>query len=421
MKLKLLGILVILLALFFTTTRQVPSFMNKSTYVIAGDAEGYYLYLPAWFLSGGYGGVQPISAQIPRVPETGNVFSKYTCGVALMELPFFLATTAIVKATGRVARPDGYSSHYSYALNFAAAFYTLFGLVLLFTVLSCYFGTFPTLVALATILWGTNLHYYMVVEPGHSHVYSFFLFCLIIYAAHGRDQRRNVWIGWLALALATFIRPTNAIMVFYLLFAWRWAGGSPRQLRKTIVDERLPILGAAILFLVLMTFQVLQWREMSGGPMFYSYTGEGFVYWYRPKLFRVLFDVQNGFFIYAPAMLLGVVGMWLGRHNKYVHSALTGIILTIATYIFASWWAWWFGGAYGHRCYVEYLALLSFSIAFLTRWIIDRKRNLVLVGYFTLIAFLIYYSIGMARAYEAPWDGPEWTWSAYLNVLATLF
>jgi len=84
---------------------------------------------------------------------------------------------------------------------------------------------------------------------------------------------------------------------------------------------------------------------------------------YRPKIPDVLFDVQNGLFLYSPLVLLMIVGIFLGLRKKNFQAPATLIIFSIATYMFASWWAWWFGGAFGPCCYVEYYALLAFPLA----------------------------------------------------------
>lgn len=88
--------------------------------VLWSDAEGYYLYLPALFIYGGFEKV-PVrtEVQFPKYPGTDKHFTKYTYGVALMQAPFFAAAHAIAKAGGKA---DGYSSFYVYGVLCAAFF-----------------------------------------------------------------------------------------------------------------------------------------------------------------------------------------------------------------------------------------------------------------------------------------------------------
>ena len=57
--------------------------------VIWSDAEGYYLYLPAVFIYGGFEGIPyRTTVQFSNYPGTEKVFTKYTCGVAMLEMVY---------------------------------------------------------------------------------------------------------------------------------------------------------------------------------------------------------------------------------------------------------------------------------------------------------------------------------------------
>ncbi|MBL0009093.1 MAG: hypothetical protein IPP25_18465 [Saprospiraceae bacterium] len=116
--------------------------------------------------------------------------------------------------------------------------------------------------------------------------------------------------------------------------------------------------GAFLFFLP----QLMYWKEMTGHWLYYSYTEEGFKYWNEPKIAAVLFDVQNGLFLYSPLVLLMMTGIVMGLFKKNFQAPVVLLIFSIATYFFASWWAWWFGGAFGHRCYVEFTPYWPFHL-----------------------------------------------------------
>jgi hypothetical protein len=105
--------------------------------------------------------------------------------------------------------------------------------------------------------------------------------------------------------------------------------------------------------------QLFYWKYITGQWVFYSYTGYGFSHWKSPYIGSVLFSIQNGFFVYSPIMLFAVLGLGLGLKKKIHSSPGVSLILLISIYLFASWEAWWFGGAYGHRAFIDLFPFLS--------------------------------------------------------------
>jgi len=59
------------------------------------DMEGYYIYLPATFIYGGFDQVKVADKEYlkPFSETNPKIYTKYTCGVALMEAPFFCLHT----------------------------------------------------------------------------------------------------------------------------------------------------------------------------------------------------------------------------------------------------------------------------------------------------------------------------------------
>lgn len=266
---------------------------------------------------------------------------------------------------------------------------------------------------LLATFFGTNLFHYTTREMSISHVYSFCLFAFVAWHLP-RFYEKTSWtnaallggaLGWTIL-----IRPTNAlILLFVLLYdVYSWQA---LKARIQFYLSNWPKLGAAFVFLFP---QMLYWHEMTGSWVRYSYTDEKFIYWNKPKILDVLFDVQNGLFLYSPMVLLMVLGIFVGlKERKYQAPALL-LIFCLATYIFASWWAWWFGGAFGHRCYVEYYALLALPLAGVFEKIF-APRNVVLRWLvLAVVVFLMYYGIKLSFLYNhlpGPWDGADWRWN----------
>jgi hypothetical protein len=151
---------------------------------------------------------------------------------------------------------------------------------------------------------------------------------------------------------------------------------------------------------------------MTGKWLYYSYDGEGFVYWKNPKILAVLADTQNGLFVYSPVLLLSVAAMFMSPKDK--RTQVLGIATTfwLATYMFASWWVWNFGAAYGHRCYIEYFPLFAFPLAvFIEK--IRAKGTIHAIVLTPLLMLFVLYSVGLTRINDKNgiWCGDKWRWN----------
>jgi hypothetical protein len=379
------------------------------------DAEGYYLYLPGVFSLPSVHHVKPVSMWL-QVNDWGAPVIKYTCGVAVFEAPLFLVARTVADSQG-VDRRDIFQDYYCWAIYATAFLVAWAGLWLLQRALRQR-GFAEPVVALTLVgtLFGTNLFHYIIREPGMSHVYSFCLMAALAWHTPRFYARPSLVrgallggiFGWLIL-----IRPTAVAALPFVVFydIYRLTDVRPRLLFLLRQWQALAV-GAVVGFLFL-SLQLAYWHELTGHWISYSYRNEGFPYWMHPKIAAVLFDSQNGLFIYSPLVLLSMVGLVLGwRERRFQAPALT-LIFVIITYVFASWWAWWFGGAFGHRCYVEYYALLAFPLAGTFEKLLALRSRAVRSLAFAGIAFLLFYALRLDFLYEhsRPWDGADWRWS----------
>ncbi len=388
--------------------------------VIWSDCEGYYSYLPAVFNIGDVHKL-PEGSMNARKNDRGEVVIKYTAGVSYFQLPFFLGARYYCDTHG-IERSDYFNRHYSRAIALAGVVAAWLGLLFLFKALkNLDFSRLITWLTLIVVFFGTNLFHYTTKEMGMSHAYSFCLFAVLLWHLpffYKNPNWRNslilgVLCGWIVL-----IRPTNIVPLllvplynvdsFAALSArFRWFGAIWQQL--------LAVVAAA---LVMVFPQMLYWREMTGKWLLYSYGGEGqqedFRYWNHPKIADVLFDVQNGLFLYSPLVLLMVLGMLTNWRKTALQSKTLLFIFVVSTYIFASWWAWWFGGAFGHRSYVELYAFFALPTAGILHQIWQLRSAFVKYSLLALIAFLTFYSVRMSILYTklpGPWDGADWRWN----------
>lgn len=389
--------------------------------LIWSDMEGYYVYLPATFIYGDFDKVQVRDKDYLKVlPGTNKIYTKYTCGAAILEAPFFLAAHAL---SGPLGYPsDGHSAIYSYGLMMAGVFYMLAGLLLLWPVVRRHFSRASTTVALTGLLFGTNLYYYTFFQPAMSHVYGFFLFAALLWLTERLlADTGNKWYwallglvaGWLVL-----VRPTNGVVLLYPLYRW-W---QETRDKKAFLRSHIPHLALAAGFGIMIFIpQLLYWKYMTGNWITWSYTNEGFIYWKAPKLFKVLFGAWNGWILYSPIVLFPLAGIFMGLRRDQLGERGMLAVMAISTYLFASWWAWWFGGAFGHRCYVEFYALLALPFAAVAEKLLRRKAGMATLA--VLCAICIYANLEFTYHYSvsAPWDGQNWTYENVWGEIRRLF
>ena len=379
--------------------------------IMGQDSLGYYQFLPALFIKGDL-------KHLPwaTVLENGNHLSLFHIGVAILEAPFFLVAHLSSIAFGLEA--DGHSVLYLHALFIAASFYLALGLYFSYKLLKSQFKPSLALTTVVLIYLGSNLVFYSAKDVGMSHVYSFFLFASFIYCTPGflaNPNWKNSSIISLLLTLIILIKPNNGILLFYvLLYDVRNLQGLWTRFRF-FQSNMLKIAWMILLAATTIFPQLLYWKTVTGDWIVYSYgfKDEGFN-WLAPELWNVLFSHQNGWLLYSPLMVFALIGLFWGAVKRVSNFGLTGLILLLAWYIFASWWNWWFGAAYGHRAFVEYSALLMLPFAFFLERIQEKHLS---KWFYTISGILVFINIRMMSVYHPPWDGPDWTWSSFLELL----
>lgn len=392
--------------------------------MLSWDSLGYYLYLPAVAVNHSFENLDtrpdngnPDTYTFRPYPGTKRVFTKYTYGVALMESPFFLISRWLHKLRYH-DEPGFYSPGYMKSIIVSGAFYLAAGLFILGLLLLRYFSL-PVVILSELIIWlGTNLLYYSSFAIGFSHVYSFFLItCILCLTPLMYESRSVVYVFLLAvlLGIVTVIRPTNAVVAFYIFFydVHSWA-----QLRVRVI-YLIKMWPQLLLFPVCgflaWTPQFAYWHYVSGHWLLYSYEQEGFIYWKNPKMLSVLFHPQNGFFLFAPLMLLSMAGLYMILRRKQHSAPVILLIFLLTDYICGSWWYWNFGAAYGFRPYIDLLPLLVLPLAYFLSVASHWRLPVRAVG-LTIIVFLLLLSLRLQQIYSYPWQGPDWGWKDILRI-----
>ena len=380
------------------------------------DPLGYYQWLPWTFFHGDWSAM-PYVHYLPN----GNGLSLFTMGVAILQAPFFLLAWLYCELTGTTA--TGFELPFVFARLLAASAYTAGGISLIFWMLRRRVDTLSGWMTCGAILFATTLYFYTVHEGGMSHAYSFFLITWVVYLTYRMveaprwDRLLALFIG---LSLIILIRPLNGIIAVFVVFA----GSEIRtaistRLRWFIQHPKTSITGALVAAAMWLP-QLFYWQMQTGSWLVFTYgkKNESFDF-SDPHLIETLFSFQNGWFPYTPVMLLAV-GMLLWQTWKGSGDArVTVVVWCTVWYVYASWWCWWLGSAYGYRGFLELYALFAFPLAALLAR--PLRHTYFRIPTILLLLLLVQLNIRLGHLYQYPWEAPYWDWSklgdVYLKAL----
>ncbi len=364
--------------------------------MISWDVSGYYWYLPAIFIYKDLKGLNfsdsirnaygcsPDNQQITYLPDSTKVL-KYSSGMAVQYLPFFLTANLLAKPLGFEA--DGFSTPYQLAIQIGALLMMMLGLWYLRKLLLEYFKDSTVAWTLFFLVLGTNYLNYAAIDVGMTHGWLFTWYCLLMYHSHRfykkPDYKRAAFIG-LILGVMALTRPTEVIAVLIPL------GWGLNLLSWKAVQERILFFihhGSRFLLLfVLMCavgcLQLLYWKYATGHWLVYSYGDQHFT-WTRPHLFLYTINFRCGWLIYCPMMILPYIGFLFLMKRKEVCWTLA-IFSICYLWIVTAWDIWWYGG----RAMIQGYAVLMFPFAALIEFVNTRTLTRII---FYPIAFVCLY------------------------------
>ncbi len=397
--------------------------------IIEADAKGYYAYLPAVFIyhdlnlgffdsieNGKY--YNRCMFYDYRTGAHGKTINKYYCGTALAQLPFFLVAHAIAHLTG--ADADGYSKIYPVCISIAAIIYLITGLIYFIAVMKHYnLSPWTVVFTLFATVFGTNLFYYTVGEPALSHIYSFaFITMFFYYSVRYFSTPKPGYITVLGalLGIIILIRPVNGLIIFI----WPFAAGGFRQLRDglaTAFKHTIHLSSALFLCVAIISIQLILYKISTGHFFVYSYGGEGFVFT-QPHIADILFSYKKGLFLYTPMYLLAFTGLYFIRKISPFSFYSWLLFFLLITYVFSSWWNWYYGGSFSSRVYVEFLSLFMLLLAVTLQNIRKKAIKYVyitLIGLFIIICQVQTYQY---RYYYIHWENmtKEKYWDVFMRV-----
>ena len=346
---------------------------------ISWDVSGYYFYLPAIFIYKDLKKVgfletihqqyQPAGSPYQAFQhESGNFVMKYSAGMAVQYLPFFLTAHALAAPLGYPA--DGFSRPYQVAISLGSILVAILGLWFMRRILSTYFEDKIVAATLLIIALATNYLDYSAINGAMTHNYLFTLYALLIWATIQFYERpgyvKALAIG-LLIGLAALTRPTEAIACIIPLL---WGVGTNWQAKERLsffVRHWKKLAVAAFACAAVGSIQLLYWKYVSGDWVVYSYQDQGFS-WLKPHIRNGLFSYRAGWLMYTPVMVFALLGfITLIRIQRPLFWATFSFSL-LFIYIAFAWDIWWYGGSLGQRSMVQAYAVLAFPLASFVDW-----------------------------------------------------
>jgi len=379
--------------------------------VIVHDVISYYAYLPAAVIFHDLD-FKFINDHRPEFQgkiwynnsPIGKPVLRMTLGLAILWMPFFLLGHILALILGVAA--FGYSWPYSLSIFVATLFYLAIGLIFLRKILLKYFPDWIIAITLILIVAATNLMYYVISEPGMSHVYSFAMVTIFLFSTLKWIDKPTIFLSiilGLLAGLIVLIRPVNGLV---LLFPALLGINSFSGIKNRVVNNWKFIVIAAVSCFLMILPQIIYWKMQTGQFLFNSYQESNKFYFLQPHVMSGLLGFRKGWLIYTPVMFFALAGLFVVE--KYVKGFKNALLafLVIFIYVIFSWWCWWYGGSFGSRPMIEAYGILAVPLAASLAFLLQRK---IWIKVFTgvILAAFIYlnqFQMGQYRTSLLHWD-----------------
>lgn len=369
-------------------------FYGPIPFILTADLFGHYLYLPMVFdqhslvlsdlsypeqINNTYS-VSPALYQFVQA-ESGNYFTKYTSGWAILQAPFYLIAEVWANIAGE--KTDGFTYPYQVMIYVGSWFYAMLGLIFTRKVLLHFFTDGMTSLLLFLLVFGTNLFFMFFRSVGQSNIFAFFLVALLIHVIILFYKNPTWKLGFalgLVWGLLVSVRPPDGILGL-LIFLWNinsWQDFKNR-FRWFTVEKRKLTLSLMVGFLIMLLPQMLYWYSATGSPIINSYSnnnGEGFDF-FDPYLFEFLFSFRKGWLVYTPLMLFAFIGAIL-MIRKNSSGRVMAIVSVLFLYVIASWTCWWYGSGLGSRAAIDMYVICLVFIGVVFNHVHKRELKIVI-------------------------------------------
>lgn len=356
------------------------------------DTKQYYAYLPQFFIEHDMDFNNRGDYWLDVLPN-GKLFMKYSCGVAILEAPFFLIAWVISVIAG-IPINAGYSTLFIEFIHYGTLLYFLLGLIFLRKTLKHFeFSELVISITLVCVFFGTNLFHYILGQGLMTHGFLFSLHSIFIYLIIKFYKSPSVFtsilVGLIG-GLIALIRPTE-IVCFVVFGLWGVSSFVAFKDRILYLMKQYKFLVVIVVsFIIVWIPQMLYWKHVSGSYLLYSYTGEKLMF-DSPKIYEIIFSPRNGLVPYCPIVLLFLVSLFVPKFNR---KGSIGIVLFVGLniYLASCWWCWWYGGSFGSRALVQIFPYLAITFAGLLQFIYSKSykfQNAIKICTTSLIVFFV--------------------------------
>jgi hypothetical protein len=388
--------------------------------LITCDGLGYYAHLRSLFIDGDlhyaneFRDYNPLLHGVPN-PETitctKHVHNKYTIGLPLLWLPFFLLAhifTILLNLFGLNIPLNGYSVLYHFFISFGSIFYGLIGLTLIYRILMKFFNRSVSLITVSAITLGTNIIYYIGSDTTMSHAISLFTVTWFIYL--WLNNRNNYTVKYMIISgfstgIMSLVRLQNILFLILPVIDLFIELIQSKSFPQNLIWKRfIRICVFIFTFLLVLLPQFVVWKILYGKFVLYSYQGEGFNF-LHPQIYNSLLSPLHGLIYWNPVILISLIGLVLFIKKQRKTGFMFAIAFLLQLYLNASWSFWSFGSSFGNRGFVNCSFVFAIGLAMLLS-VLKRSSSIILYITLTLLVFwnlifMLQYSAGMI-SYNEP-------------------
>jgi hypothetical protein len=411
-------ILLSLSIIYFHT--KVPKITHfEYNYELSYDVTSYYIYLPMTFIYNDPGNKttkidslftkykwSPTLYQIHHT-DLGTRVPNYTTGMSYYYLPFFAIAHLWAKNTDKYP-PDGFSFPYQYCISWGTILIGLIGIFLLRKFLIRFFIDPVVCLVLLWLVLGTNYFSEALNNSLQPHFMQFTLYALLLLLTDNwhRNQKGStaffigIVTGWLTIA-----RPSDILcLIIPLLYGIRDFTSFKNKI-KLVRQNHTHFLLLIIGGLIPLIPQMIYWKLYTGHFIYFSYKNtEGFDF-LEPHIWQVLFSFKKSLFIYTPILIVAVFGFFFLRKRYPNHFLFVTVFILCNFYLLSSWAAWWNGGSFGMRYFVQSYAVLSIPVGVaIEKLIATRFTKYILALPLLFFVFLNLFQTWQFEHYIIPDD-----------------
>jgi hypothetical protein len=406
---------------------------------VFGDGLGYYTPLRSLLFDGNlrvdneyqyyaqaavnFGGASRVPGPIPE-------FSKYTLGLGVVLLPFFLLGHLLALLLAQLGVPvevNGMTWPYELLYCLGSLSLGICALVLAYQVACRYVSPTASAIAVGGIWFASPLTYYLCVEVSMSHGISAFLIALFLWITVTQPwltQRKWVIFLGMILGLAAWVRPQD-ILFFSVPGLIGWLGietpGEPtrpftfpwqRLKQPQFLTAIAMVLGVALLMQIPQILIYLwQYQGLSKIPYLEEGQARGYggsFHWGQPALWQVLFSGHRGLFTWHPITFLSILGLIFAWRSlpRLSTSFLTAFALQV--YFIAAWWCWWQGASVGGRMFSNCTLIFVWGLAYFWQqfyqWFANRQGHQWAV---IITLGLVIWNVLLVMQYQSAMIPPE--------------